>query len=121
MLCFLLQRDPNMHDVSTEPVPHQRPAAVGLLCGVKQEGAQVPLLNELQERGLGGSLLITLQAMYDDMFMSVRTKDGLSPCFQPSSARSRAPPSGNLLRPQLTDTLGLTHLRAAAQLGEQQP
>ena len=76
------------------------------------------LWSKLRERGLGGSWLRAVQALYADVPMSVRTADGLSPCFQAQLGLKQGCPLSPTLFGLYIDDFE-AEVRAAAQRGEE--
>jgi hypothetical protein len=73
---------------------------------------------KLQARGLGGSWLRSVQALYADVPMSVRTASGLTPCFQARLGLKQGCPLSPTLFGLYIDDFEAEVL-AAAQRGEQ--
>ena len=76
------------------------------------------LWTKLQARGLGGSWLRAVQALYADVPMSVRTADGLSPCFQARLGLKQGCPLSPTLFGLYIDDFE-AEVMAAADRGEQ--
>jgi len=73
------------------------------------------LWTKLAARGLGGSWLQAMQALYADVPMSVRTASGLSPCFQASLGLKQGCPASPTLFGLYIDDFEEAVLAAAGQ------